>query len=307
MTRLFRSEGKVAPAGPGRWFLVLLWTGLASCLTLVGCQGQPAGQGEGPGHRAQQLGLTPQQELELGRQAYHEVLTHPEEYGRALPEDDPKVERTRDIVHRIAKAADIEPLQREINLRMKGYEFEWEVNVLKNPQINAFCLPGGKIAVFTGLLPVTENDAQLATVLSHEISHALAHHASERLAREQKYQQAFTILGNVMGGMDQQGRRDFLGVLAAGAGLRSKAYDRQQESEADHIGLFLMTFAGYDPDQAIRFWNRMKEAGEGKPHPPAIFSDHPTDDQRIRQMEGWVPYAKAAKKAFDEGRVAPAR
>ncbi len=136
---------------------------------------------------AQTLALSPRQELALGRQAYKEVLSNPRKYGPVMPADRPECQRVRAIAQRIIHAAGIEPLQREINLR-KGYRFEWEVNVLDNEQVNAFCLPGGKIAVFHGLLRVVQNDDQLATVLSHEIAHALAHHSSERVARKEMNQ-----------------------------------------------------------------------------------------------------------------------
>jgi metalloendopeptidase OMA1, mitochondrial len=261
----------------------LYWICTFAVLVTVGCEfpsgAAGAGGGEGPGHRQQRLALSPQQELELGRDAYREVLSNPKEYGRVIPADRPESQRVRKVARRIIHAAGIEPLQREINLR-KGYRFKWEVNALDKPAVNAFCLPGGKVAVFDGILRVARNDDQLATVLSHEIAHALAHHSSERVARK---------------GMDRGG----LGVIW------SKAYDRQEESEADHIGLFLMTFAGYDPEEAVRFWERMQQASGGQKI-PEILSDHPSDAHRIQQMKQWVPKAKAAKKAFDEGRIAPA-
>jgi metalloendopeptidase OMA1, mitochondrial len=155
------------------------------------------------------------------------------------------------------------------------------VHVLDTPKINAFCLPGGKMIVFLGLLQVVQNDDQLATVLSHETAHALAHHVSERIANEQG------------GG----------GALAL---LRGKAFDRAQEAEADHIGIFLMTFAGYRPEEAVRFWERMEQISAGQPHLPEILSDHPSDEHRLRNIESWVPRALAAKRAFDEGRIEPA-
>jgi len=268
---------------PPRFVTVsLLCISLSAGLAGIGCEfpsGAPGG-GEGPGHRAQTLGMSPQQELELGRQAYKEVLSNPQEYGRVVPADRPECQRVRGIAQRIIHAAGIEPLQREINLR-QGYRFEWEVNVFDKEQVNAFCLPGGKIAVFHGLLRVAQNDAQLATVIAHEIGHALAHHSSERVARQE---------------MNHGG----LGVIW------SKAYDRQEESEADHIGLFLMTFAGYDPGEAVRFWERMQQAMGGQQRLPEILSDHPSDAHRIQNMKDWVPKAKAAKQAFDKGRIAPA-
>jgi predicted Zn-dependent protease len=187
----------------------------------------------------------------------------------------------RRVGKKIEQAAEIEPLQREINLRMRGVRFQWEFNVLHDRQINAFCLPGGKVAVFTGLLPVALTDAQLATVMAHEVAHALAHHTSERLARQES-----------KGG-------GFLDLLVG------KAHDREQESEADHIGLFVMTCAGYDPEQAVVFWERMRTATSGGSRPPEILSDHPSDSRRITQMGSWIAPAKAAKRAYDEKRILP--
>jgi predicted Zn-dependent protease len=247
---------------------------------VAGCGYPPGGEeapqrGEGPGGREQPLALSPRQELKVGRQAYGEVL---QEYrNRILPENHPDVNRVNRVVARLAKAAQIEPLQREIRLRTEGYVFEWTVSVVQDRQVNAFCLPAGKIVVFTGILPVAASDDQLATVLSHEMSHALAHHGSERLAREQ----------------------------AGGGKFSQLRYDRFQESEADHIGVFLMAFAGYDPDQAVTFWRRMGSLAGGQ-EPPEFLSDHPNHETRVQQLREWAPKARAAKQAFDAGRVAPA-
>src|SRR5262249_49645458 len=152
--------------------------------------------------------------------------------GNILPADDPKTRQVRYVMSKLIRAVGIEPLQREINLNLRGYTFEWAANVVESDQVNAFCLPGGKMVVFTGILTITQNDDQVATVLGHEMAHALAHHANERVAR------------------DESGHVSF---------IRGKAYDRAQESEADHIGLFLMTFAGFDPRQAVRFWQEMEQ------------------------------------------------
>lgn len=254
---------------------------LSACAILVlsGCgtdlQPQERG-GQGPGHRQQRLALTPEQELELGREAYLKVLA--EDRGRILSADDPQTRRVRYIAGKLIRAVGIEPLQREINLHVRGYRFDWEVNVVRDPQINAFCLPGGKMIVYTGILAIAKNDDQVAAVLGHEVAHALAHHANERVAR------------------DEFGHVSF---------LRGKAYDRAQESEADHIGLFLMTFAGFNPEEAIRFWQIMEQhAASGRI--PEFLSDHPSGAQRVHDFQKWVPQAIAGKKAFDEGRIAPA-
>ncbi len=230
----------------------------------------------GPGDRPQPLALTPRQELQVGRHAYQEVL---EKYqGQLLPEDDPTVRRVRAIVSKLVRAAEIEPLDREINLRLKGYRFEWQANVVRSDTINAFCLPAGKIIVFTGILKLAgDNEDFWATILSHEMSHALAHHASERVARQE----------------------------SAGGVLRSLSYDRMQESEADHIGIFLMGFVGYDPRQAPLFWKRMRAAHGAGGELPAFLSDHPSDESRMRNLEKWAPQVLAAKQAYDQGRIAP--
>ena len=250
---------------------------LALCLSFVGCDTRfptrGEGEGDGPGKRSQALALTPDQELEAGRQAYRETLGKMR--ANVLPSDRPEVVKARQISMKIVQAVGIRPLQKEIHLRLKDYRFEWEVNVVRDEQINAFCLPGGKIVVFTGIMNHVENDDQLAAVLAHEIAHALAHHSSERVAREQ---------------------------AGGGSGLGGLRNDRMQEKEADHIGLFLMTFAGYDPDAAVHFWEKMERSSRGT-HLPEILSDHPSDARRTHDLRDWVPQARAAKKAFDEGRV----
>jgi predicted Zn-dependent protease len=239
-----------------------------------GGDGQAAPSGEGPGHRPQRLALSPAQELQLGKEAYREVL---QEEDHVLPEDDPRVKEVRAVGKRIVEAAHIEPLEREINLHVDWDYYRWEFNVLQSRKVNAFCLPGGKVAVYSALLRVTQNDDQLATVLSHEIAHALAHHSSERLARERN----------------------------AGRSFGSLAFQRSQESEADHIGVFLMTFAGYDPRQAVAFWQRMEEMTGGS-GVPEILSDHPSDERRMQQLKGWARMAMGAYQAYKSHRIAPA-
>jgi predicted Zn-dependent protease len=269
--------------GRRAWTLLFVWLTVFTGLVLAGCDNfipspppEAEGNGEGPGGRVQHLALPPAKEYMLGKRAYEQVLE--ENRDRVLPQSSPQVRRVRTITSKIVQAVGIRPLQREINLKLQGYKFDWDVNVIEDRQINAFCLPGGKIIVYSGILPVARNDDQLATVLSHEIAHALAHHSNERIARD--------AAGNV-------------------SVLQSKAYDRAQETEADKIGLFLMTFAGYDPEEAVRFWERMSQATRGANRPPEYLSDHPSDERRIRNMKEWLPKVKAAKKAFEEGRIAP--
>lgn len=248
-------------------------------LTGPGCAPPGEEGGSGPGHRRQILGLTPEQEYDLGQKAYRQILAEARQKDALLPANSQKVDLVRRVGERIVKAVENKPLQREINLHLEGYRFDWQFNVIRSKQVNAFCLPGGRVCVYTGLLAIVNNDDQLATVLSHEIAHALAHHANERITTE------------------ESGRVNW---------LFRQAYDRQQESEADHIGLFLMTFAGYDPEQALMFWQRMERVSQGG-QLPEILSNHPSDRRRIAQMRTWIPQAEAAKQAFDHHRIAPAR
>jgi predicted Zn-dependent protease len=270
---------------PGRerrgraWAVFLL--GVAALLALA-CSGGgggppggggPAGGGEGPGHREQPLALNPAKELQLGEEAFQEVR---EKYrGNILPPDASETVRVERVATKILEAARIEPLEREINLHVSWKYIQPKFLVVRSREVNAFCLPGCKVVVFTGLLRVAgDNDAFLATVLSHEIAHALAHHTSERMARE------------------PTGRKTLGGLK----------FERWQESEADHIGLFLMTFAGYNPEEAVRFWQRMTEMSGGSGL-PEILSDHPSDTTRIRQIQGWAQAAAGAYRAYRQGRV----
>jgi predicted Zn-dependent protease len=284
-----------------KWAVVI---GMAAVLTVTGLGCMPGGQGprQGPGHRRQRLLLTPEQELSLGRQAYKEVLDKARQEGTLLPQSDPRVQRVRRVGERIKRAAYIRPLQREINFDVSNYHYDWNFNVIRSNQVNAFCLPACEVVVYTGLLQVADTDDQLATVIGHEVAHALAHHASERLARENMFGRAVeAATGNAMSQLPDGIRKKLLGLLAGGAQLFTRKYDREQESEADHIGIFLMTFARYDPDQALFFWQKMSRLAADHPHPPAILSTHPSDAQRIKQIRAWIPYARAGLRAYDSG------
>lgn len=272
-------------------------------LLAVGCD---PGAGQGPGHRPQRLALSPQDEYELGVKAYAEVLNEARQ-KHALVTSGPAVQRVTRVGQRIAAVATgnsrmSQLLRREINLNIEGYRFDWEFNVINSSQVNAFCLPGGKVVVFTGLLTLIDQnngrDDWLATVLGHEIAHALAHHASERLARESLTERAGKVVASGIGSINPEERDRLLKVLAVGGRFGSLPFDRRQESEADHIGVFLMAFAGYDPHAAVQFWEAMAQRGTNVPE---ILSDHPSDARRIAQLRQWAEQAAAAKQAFDSG------
>ena len=173
--------------------------------------------------------------------------------------------------------------------------YKWEFNVIDEPKtVNAWCLPGGKIAVYSGIFQLANNDNGLATVLAHEISHALAHHGAERISRSELMQLGETGLLAAV----QAGKPSAVQATAALLGLGAQVgvelpFSRKQESEADHIGLILMSKAGYDPAGALDFWKKMETYAQGK-EPPQFLSDHPSNETRVAALQKEMPEAQAA-------------
>ncbi len=160
---------------------------------------------------------------------------------------------------------------------------------MRDPQQNAFCLPGGKICVYTGILPLTANDAGLATVMGHEMAHATCHHGAERVFKNNMTQVAMMGVQGSMGGMDHHQQQLLMGMLGAGAKFGVLLpFSRDHESEADHVGLKYMARAGYDPRESLAFWKRMAAHSQGQ-QPPEFMSTHPVHETRIRQLETWIP------------------
>ena len=169
--------------------------------------------------------------------------------------------------------------------------FSWEFNLVQDKQVNAWCMPGGKIVVYEGLLPVTQDEASLAIVLGHEIAHAVAKHSAEQLSTQMKQQYGVQIGSVVAGalGMGQNTQSIVQAVVAQGFNFKNLSYSRSHESEADHMGLIFAALAGYDPQTAITFWQRMASQSSNKTS--EFLSDHPSDETRIRQIQGWMPEA----------------
>lgn len=166
--------------------------------------------------------------------------------------------------------------------------FSWEFNLVQNKEANAFCMPGGKIVVYEGLLPYTQNEASLAIVLGHEIAHAVAKHSAEQMSKQIRQQYGTQILGTVLNSAVGNGVGDVASAIAQqGFSFANLKYSRDNESEADHIGLIFAAMAGYDPEQAIPFWQRM--ASGSSSNQSDIFSDHPSDAKRIAAIEKELP------------------
>lgn len=183
-------------------------------------------------------------------------------------------------------------------------QYKWEFNLVQDKNVNAFCMPGGKIVVYEGLLPVTRDEASLAIVLGHEIAHAVAKHSEERMSNAVRQQYGGQILGTVLSGSGVSTGWQQLGstVFGLGSSLGSAAYSRNQESEADHLGLIFAAMAGYDPQVAVSFWQRMAQStGNGS---ASLFSDHPSDATRISNIKKWMP---EALKYYKGNQTSPTR
>ncbi|MBI4348142.1 MAG: M48 family metallopeptidase [Elusimicrobia bacterium] len=244
---------------------------LAAVAVLAACQSVPI-----TGRKNLVL-VSQSKEKQLGEEAYKEALTK----GK-VSTDQEKIQMVRRVGHRIAKAAN-------------RPDFQWEFNVLEDDkQINAWCLPGGKVAFYTGIFPVTQTEAGIAVVMGHEIAHALARHGAERMSQGMLAQfgaQAATLL---LGGSSPATKTLFDQAYGLGANLGILAYSRKHESESDKIGLILMAKAGYDPKEAVEFWGRMDKAAGGGKRGDALgkfLSTHPPSKERQAQIREWLPEA----------------
>lgn len=188
-------------------------------------------------------------------------------------------------------------------LNANGYSnyldgYAWEYKLVDSKEVNAWCMPGGKIVVYTGILPITQNDAGLATVLGHEVSHALANHGQQRMSADMLSQLGAVGVGAAVGGKNAQVQQ--MAMTAYGAATQYGGllpFSRAHELEADRIGLLLMAIAGYNPDDAVKFWERMS-AKSGGQAPPEFASTHPSDANRIAQIKELIPSVKAEAAKF---------
>src|SRR5690606_35292851 len=204
------------------------------------------------------------------------------------------------LIAKIPEVEDALAAEHGMQANHVGQAFEWEVAVLQSEQANAFCLPGGKMAVYTGLVPVAQNADAMAIVMGHEITHALLRHGAQRMT-EQKLAQIGQMAG-AMSGMDQQQMQMAMAVYGYG---RSLPYARKQESQADEMGLMLAAAACYDPGEAIALWERMGQAGGGQA-PPEFASTHPSSATRIENLRALMPKAREYRERFCTGGAAGA-
>ncbi len=174
--------------------------------------------------------------------------------------------------------------------------FAWEFNLIQDDKtVNAWCMPGGKVAFYTAILPICKDETGVAVVMGHEVAHAIANHGRERMSQGLLQQFGLSTLGSAMGQNPTATKQIFMEAVGMGANLGMLKFSRTHESEADHIGLIFMAMAGYDPQQAPKFWERMT-AGSGGEKPPEFMSTHPSDETRIKDLNGWMPEALGVYK-----------
>ena len=263
-----------------RWTLIaamLISCGSSMTLVMLGCQQVPMT------NRKQVLLTTEEKENAMGLTAYQEVLK-----SEPITKNEKATEIVRRIGQRIAAIAN-------------RPDFEWEFNVIESETQNAFCLPGGKVAVYTGILPVCENEAGLAVVMSHEIAHAIARHGGERMTYQSAQNLGKSAVGYVMQKQDEQKQKIVLTAYGAASDYGViLPYSRKHEMEADQIGIMLMAKAGYDPSEAPVFWERFAGAKTGAA-PMEWMSTHPSDARRSAALRELLPeamslYEKASEK-----------
>lgn len=233
----------------------------------------------------QRLSIVPaSQMMSMSYQQYGEFLK-----SNKLSSDRAQTALVKRVGLRLQHAVEQYFQQQGMSDRLSGYQ--WEFNLVENKEANAWCMPGGKVVVYSGMLPTTKNEEGLAVVMGHEIAHAIAEHGNERMSQGLIAQMGGMALDQALATSPAQTKQLWMG--AYGAGVQYGAllpYGRLQESEADRLGLIFMAIAGYDPTEAANFWERMAKTKDGKA-PPEFMSTHPSDETRIREINERLPEA----------------
>ena len=253
-------------------FRFFSWLGMAglSAALLVGCQTVPE-----TGRRQLNF-MSSGEEMQLGLSSFEKMKQE-----TPINKDPALNAQVQRVGRRIAAVAPLPGAQ-------------WEFVVFDSKEVNAFCLPGGKVGIYTGILPITKDDLGLATVIGHEVAHAVARHGGERMSEATLLQTGGQVLGAGLSASDPRMQAIATTVYGVGAqvGL-ALPHSRTQESEADHIGLLYMARAGYDPGAAVAFWQRFADYNaKGGSGTPWFLRTHPLDETRIRQLKEWLPQAK---------------
>lgn len=243
--------------------------------------------------RTHRLSVSDEQVLSLSNSQYQEYMA-----SAKKSTDANATAMVKRVGQRLATA--VETYLRENGFANELQYFNWEFNLVKDNAVNAFCMPGGKIVVYEGLLPVTQDEASLAIVLGHEIAHAVAKHSAEQMSKKYNQSQLTQLGGAVLSSAVGSGAAQVATAMASiGLQFANAHYSRENESEADHMGLVFAAMAGYDPAVAVSFWQRMSAASGGGS--TSYLSSHPSDAKRITDIQKWLPeaqqYYQASKAA----------
>ena len=252
---------------------------LVASLSFIGCSKVPISN-------RKQINLLPESEMvSMALTSYKEFLTK----NPAEPSSNPDAKMVKNIGFRIQGAVTTYLAQNKMSNRVSGYN--WEFNLIEDKAVNAWCMPGGKVVVYSGLLPVTQNETSLAIVMGHEIAHAVARHGNERMSQMLLQQLGGVALNVAMANKPEQTKMLYNTAYGVGTTVGVMLpFSRLHETEADKLGLIFAALAGYDPREAPKFWQRMA-ASSGGGKPPEILSTHPSDQTRIKNLNAFMGQA----------------
>lgn len=255
-----------------------IYTLLFLSLTIYSCTRVPV-------TNRKQLNLLPEDQLiAMSDSSYKAFL----DTNKVLKNNDARVVQVRRVGNKIKASVEKYLKDHKMEERMKG--FNWEFNVVEDKTVNAWCMPGGKVVVYTGILKLATDDTLLSVVMGHEISHAIARHGNERMSQQMAFYGLGQTLSVMVGTEASKGNQIFMQAYGIASTLGVLKYSRQHETEADKLGLIFMYLSGYDPAKAITFWEKMSANGGGAP--PEILSTHPSDETRIQDIKDFLPEIK---------------
>jgi predicted Zn-dependent protease len=232
-----------------------------------------------------QLSLVSSAEInQMSAEQYQEVVKK-----GPLSTSKEQTEMVKRVGVRIQKAVEKYMAEKGVSSQLAG--FNWEFNLIQDDKtVNAWCMPGGKVAFYTAILPICKDESGVAVVMGHEVAHAIANHGAERMSQGLLAEFGMSTLSSAMGQNPTATQQIFKQAVGVGTNVGMLKFSRSHESEADHMGLIFMAMAGYDPASAPKFWERMATLSGGQ-QPPEFLSTHPSHDTRIKDLEGWIPEA----------------
>ncbi|MBL7871702.1 MAG: M48 family metallopeptidase [Cyclobacteriaceae bacterium] len=232
-----------------------------------------------------QLSLVSSDEInQMSAQQYREVIQK-----GPISTNQEQTAMVKRVGVRIQKAVEQYMAEKGMSNQLAG--FNWEFNLIQDDKtVNAWCMPGGKVAFYTAILPICKDEQGIAVVMGHEVAHAIANHGAERMSQGMLAEFGLSTIGVAMGQNPTATQQIFMQAVGMGTNVGMLKFSRSHESEADHMGLIFMAMAGYNPSSAPKFWERMSALSGGQ-QPPEFLSTHPSHDTRIKDLEGWIPEA----------------